>query len=286
MRRFRIIAAVICLLYGIHLNAQQIVIDPSQIAASATNAAEQIDYMLDQLGELAHLGDQMNSMREHIDNVFGEEGIGGTAISVMEDLGTLKRLTEAFNSTIGMTENYVQQMHELQRFRLTDANIMLNYLTTMQDYAELALETARKLLGTLGFSKKEKKDELEKLVGELEQKMKETEQKMQMEIEATIFAEGLTEFVEQIDAQMGPDDFVIAKQVYGSQSTATSSSLGVVSLLFILAAAVLSGFAFWIFSRGGIAGDPTADEIILRVVTGFVFGMALLRLVSIITGVS
>jgi hypothetical protein len=60
----------------------------------------------------------------------------------------------------------------------------------------------------------------------------------------------------------------------------------VVSLLFILAAAVLSGFAFWIFSRGGIAGDPTADEIILRVVTGFVFGMALLRLISIITGVS
>ena len=77
MRRFRIIAAVICLLCGIHLNAQQVVIDPSQIAASAANAAEQIDYMLDQLGELAHLGDQMNSMREHIDNVFGEDGIGG-----------------------------------------------------------------------------------------------------------------------------------------------------------------------------------------------------------------
>ena len=51
--------------------AQQVVIDPSQIAASATNAANQIDYMLDQLGELAHLGDQMNTMREHIDNVFG-----------------------------------------------------------------------------------------------------------------------------------------------------------------------------------------------------------------------
>lgn len=286
MKRFRIVAAVAILLSGAHLHAQQIVIDPSQIAASATNAAEQIDYMLDQLGELAHLGDQMNSMREHIDNVFGEDGIGGKTISVLEDLGTLKRLTEAFNSTIGMTETYVQQMQELQRFRLTDANIMLNYLTTMQDYAELALETARKLLGTLGFSKKEKKDELEKLVGELEQKMKQTEQKIQMEVEATIFAEGLTEFVEQIDSQMGADDFVLSKQVYGSQHTATSSSLNVISLLFILAAGVLSGFAFWIFSRGGIAGDPTADEIILRVVTGFIFGMALLRLISIITGVT
>lgn len=284
MRRFRIIAAVICLLCGIHLNAQQIVIDPSQIAASATNAAEQIDYMLDQLGELAHLGEQMNSMREHIDNVFGEDGIGGKAIGILEDLGTLKRLTEAFNSTVGMTETYAKQMQDLQRFRLTDANIMLNYLNTMKDYAEMAVETARKLLGTLGFSKKEKKDELEKIVSELEKEMERTQQKMQMEIEATIFAEGLTEFVEQIDAQMGADDFVIAKQVYGSQSTATSSSLSVISILFVLAAGILAGFAFWIFSRGGIAGDPTADEIILRVVTGFIFGMALLRLVTIITG--
>lgn len=284
MNRSRILSVVTALLCGFSAFAQQVVIDPSQIAASATNAAEQIDYMLDQLGELAHLGEQMNSMREHIDNVFGEDGIGGKAIGILEDLGTLKRLTEAFNSTVGMTETYAKQMQDLQRFRLTDANIMLNYLNTMKDYAEMAVETARKLLGTLGFSKKEKKDELEKIVSELEKEMERTQQKMQMEIEATIFAEGLTEFVEQIDAQMGADDFVIAKQVYGSQSTATSSSLSVISILFVLAAGILAGFAFWIFSRGGIAGDPTADEIILRVVTGFIFGMALLRLVTIITG--
>ena len=163
MNRCRIITVVAALLCGISSFAQQIVIDPSQIAASATNAAEQIDYMLDQLGELAHLGEQMNSMREHIDNVFGEDGIGGKAIGILEDLGTLKRLTEAFNSTVGMTETYAKQMQDLQRFRLTDANIMLNYLNTMKDYAEMAVETARKLLGTLGFSKKEKKDELEKI---------------------------------------------------------------------------------------------------------------------------
>ena len=284
MNRSRILSVVTALLCGLSAFAQQVVIDPSQIAASATNAAEQIDYMLDQLGELAHLGEQMNSMREHIDNVFGEDGIGGKAIDILEDLGTLKRLTEAFNSTVGMTETYAKQMQDLQRFRLTDANIMLNYLNTMKDYAEMAVETARKLLGTLGFSKKEKKDELEKIVSDLEKEMERTQQKMQMEIEATIFAEGLTEFVEQIDAQMGADDFVIAKQVYGSQSTATSSSLSVISILFVLAAGILAGFAVWIFSRGGIAGDPTADEIILRVVTGFIFGMALLRLVTIITG--
>ena len=103
MNRSRILSVVTALLCGLSAFAQQVVIDPSQIAASATNAAEQIDYMLDQLGELAHLGEQMNSMREHIDNVFGEDGIGGKAIGILEDLGTLKRLTEAFNSTVGMT---------------------------------------------------------------------------------------------------------------------------------------------------------------------------------------
>lgn len=266
--------------------AQQVVIDPSQIAASATNAANQIDYMLDQLGELAHLGDQMNTMREHIDNVFGEDGIAGKTISVLEDLGTLKRLTEAFDATLSRTDAYVRQMQELQRFRLNDANIMLNHLLTMQDYAEMALETARKLLNTLGFSKKEKKDELEKIIADLEYRMKDTQEKMQMEMQATILAEGLTEFVEQIDSQMGADDFILSKQAYGTKETAASGSLGAVSLLIVLAGALLTGFSYFVFTRGGIAGDPTADEIMLRVGSGFIGAMALLNLISILTGVS
>ena len=61
MSRYRITAILLALLCGMHASAQQVVIDPSQIAASATNAAEQVDYMLDQLGELAHLGDQMST---------------------------------------------------------------------------------------------------------------------------------------------------------------------------------------------------------------------------------
>ena len=240
--------------------------------------------MLDQLGELAHLGDQMSTLREHIDNVFGEDGVGGKAVSVMEDLGTLTRLTAAFNSTISMTQDYAEQLRQLEQFRMSDANIMLNYLTTMQDYAENAVETARKLLGTLGFSKKEKKEELEKIIDDLEERMEDAQQKIQMEVQATIFAEGLTEFIEQIDSQMGADDFILSKQGFGSAASATSSAIGTISLLFVVAAVLLSVFAYWVFSRGGIAGDPTADEIILRVVTGFLGGMALIRLVTLFTG--
>ena len=134
------------------VQAQQVVIDPSQIAASATNAANQIDYMLDQLGELANLGDQMNTMREHIDNVFGEDGIGGKAISVMQDLGTLARLTESYNSTIKMTEAYARQMQEMERYKLSDANMMLSYLNSMKTQIELAVETAKKILNTIIFN--------------------------------------------------------------------------------------------------------------------------------------
>ena len=55
LRRISILVFLISLLLPCTVRAQEIVIDPSQIAASATNAAEQVDYMLDQLGELAHL---------------------------------------------------------------------------------------------------------------------------------------------------------------------------------------------------------------------------------------
>ena len=162
----RIIIAVLLAVFPLALRAQQVVIDPSQIAASATNAANQIDYMLDQLGELAHLGEQMNTMREHIDNVFGEDGIGGKAISVMQDLGTLARLTESYNSTIKMTEAYARQMQEMERYKLSDANMMLSYLNSMKTQIELAIETAKKILNTMGFSKAEKKEEIEKMLNE------------------------------------------------------------------------------------------------------------------------
>ena len=108
--RNRILSTLFAVVVSLSAQAQEIVIDPRQIAASATNAAEQVDYLLDQLGELAHLGDQMSTVRDHIDRVFGEDGIGGKAINVMQDLGTLARLTESYNSTLKSTERYIQHM--------------------------------------------------------------------------------------------------------------------------------------------------------------------------------
>ena len=117
----RLAALIAALGIGLTAAAQQIVIDPSQIAASATNAAEQVDYMLDQLGELAHLGDQLSTMRGYIDEVFGDDGVGGKTISILQDLGTLDRLTQSYMSTIRSTEQLARTMEQMGQYRLSDA---------------------------------------------------------------------------------------------------------------------------------------------------------------------
>ena len=260
--------------------AQQVVIDPSQIAASATNAANQIDYMLDQLGELAHLGDQMNSMREHIDNVFGEDGIGGKTISVMQDLGTLARLTESYNSTIKMTEAYARQMQEMQRYKLSDANMMLSYLNSMKNQIELAIETAKKILNTMGFSKAEKKKEIEEIIQQMDENLVKMEKIMQIETQSTMMAEGMNEFMDFIDDQMSAEDFIQAKKAYGTASGAASGTLGVVSLILGLLGIASCALGYHLFVSGGIAGDPTSEQVFLRIGEAFLAAMVTINIIA------
>ena len=260
--------------------AQQVVIDPSQIAASATNAANQIDYMLDQLGELAHLGDQMNTMREHIDNVFGEDGIGGKTISVMQDLGTLARLTESYNSTIKMTEAYARQMQEMQRYKLSDANMMLSYLNSMKNQIELAIETAKKILNTMGFSKAEKKKEIEEIIQQMDENLVKMEKIMQIETQSTMMAEGMNEFMDFIDDQMSAEDFIQAKKAYGTASGAASGTLGVVSLILGLLGIASCALGYHLFVSGGIAGDPTSEQVFLRIGEAFLAAMVTINIIA------
>ena len=279
MRRYFIIATLLALL-PIAGKAQQVVIDPSQIAASATNAANQIDYMLDQLGELAHLGDQMNTMREHIDNVFGEDGIGGKAISVMQDLGTLARLTESYNSTIKMTQMYAKQMQEMERYRLSDANMMLSYLNSMKTQVELAVETAKKILSTMGFSKAEKKEEIEKIIEEMDTNLAKMEKIMQIETQSTVMAEGMNEFMNFIDEEMSAEDFIEAKKAYGTASGAASGTLGVISLILGLLGVASCALGYHLFVSGGIAADPTSEQVFLRIGEAFLAAMVAINIIA------
>ena len=276
----RIIIAVLLAVFPFAVKAQQVVIDPSQIAASATNAANQIDYMLDQLGELAHLGEQMNTMREHIDNVFGEDGIGGKAISVMQDLGTLARLTESYNSTIKMTEAYARQMQEMERYKLSDANMMLSYLNSMKTQIELAIETAKKILNTMGFSKAEKKAEIEKIIDEMDANLAKMEKVMEIETQSTIMAEGLNEFMDFIDEEMSTEEYIQAKKAYGTASGAASGTLGVISLILGLLGIASCALGYHLFVSGGIAGDPTSEQVFIRIGEAFLAAMVAINIIA------
>ena len=276
----RIIIAVLLAVFPLALRAQQVVIDPSQIAASATNAANQIDYMLDQLGELAHLGEQMNTMREHIDNVFGEDGIGGKAISVMQDLGTLARLTESYNSTIKMTQMYAQQMQEMERYKLSDANMMLSYLNSMKTQVELAIETAKKILNTMGFSKAEKKKEIEDIIDQMDANLAKMEKIMQIETQSTMMAEGMNEFMDFIEDEMSAEDFIEAKKAYGTASGAASGTLGAISLILGLLGIASCALGYHLFVSGGIAGDPTSDQVFIRIGEAFLAAMVAINIIA------
>ena len=281
MRRWTLtlfLAGLLC--FPVITRAQAVVIDPSQIAASAVNAADQLDYMFDQLGELAHLGDQMNTMREHINNVFGEDGIGGKTISLLQDLGTLQRLTESYNSTMKMTEMYARQMKEMEHFRLSDANMMLSYLNSMKTQVELAIETAKKILNTLGFSKMEKKQEVEQLIQEMEDNLSSMEKVMEVEVQATIMAEGLNDFMDVVDRDLSSQEYVSAKQGYGSQQGAASRSLGVISLILGLLGIASCALGYHLFVSGGIAGDPTSEQVFIRIGEAFLAATVTINIIA------
>ena len=281
MRRWTLtlfLAGLLC--FPVITRAQAVVIDPSQIAASAVNAADQLDYMFDQLGELAHLGDQMNTMREHINNVFGEDGIGGKTISLLQDLGTLQRLTESYNSTMKMTEMYARQIKELEQFGLSDANMMLSYLNSMKTQVELAIETAKKILNTLGFSKMEKKQEVEKLIAEMEENLGNMQKVMEVEVQATVMAEGLNDFMDVVDNDLSTQEFVTAKQGYGTQKGAASGSLGVISLILGLLGIASCALGYHLFVSGGIAGDPTSEQVFIRIGEAFLAATVTINIIA------
>lgn len=281
MRRWTLtlfLAGLLC--FPVITRAQAVVIDPSQIAASAVNAADQLDYMFDQLGELAHLGDQMNTMREHINNVFGEDSIGGKTISLLQDLGTLQRLTESYNSTMKMTEMYARQIKELEQFGLSDANMMLSYLNSMKTQVELAIETAKKILNTLGFSKMEKKQEVEKLIAEMEENLGNMQKVMEVEVQATVMAEGLNDFMDVVDNDLSTQEFVTAKQGYGTQKGAASGSLGVISLILGLLGIASCALGYHLFVSGGIAGDPTSEQVFIRIGEAFLAATVTINIIA------
>lgn len=262
------------------VGAQAVVIDPSQIAASAINVADQIDYAIDQVSELTNMGDKLGNLKGHLDNVFGEDGIGGKAISLMQDLGTLDRLTKVYNSTLQTTAAYATRLKDSGKFSMGDVNAMLAYLNSSKQTAELAIQTARKILNTLGFSKGEKKDEIDKMIKELEDDLAKMNTAMEIEMEAIQMAEGLSDFVAMIDNEANSEQYVQALEPYGDKTSAAGRSLGLISIILMFLGIASAAWGYVIYIRGGIAGDPTADNVFIRVGVALFAGMFILNLIS------
>ena len=286
MKRSISIIAALLLCSVLRVGAQQVVIDPSQIAASATNAAEQVDYMLDQLGELAEVGNKLQTMRDHIDNVFGEDGIGGKTLSILNDLGTLDRLTKAFNSTMKKTEEYARMMEDMKKYKLSDANTMLMYLNEMKAQAMMAIDVAKKIINTLGLSKKEKKEEVEKIIDEMETDLKKAEKVIRIEQETTMMAEGLSSLMDFVDNNMSKADYVDSRKAYGNIKEAGKGSMSVLAIVIALLGILSTVYGMIVFVRGGLAGDATVDNVFLRVAVGTAAGLIMITLISTASGLN
>lgn len=271
---------LLTVLWSVCASAQEVVIDPTQIAASALNVLDQIDYAIDQIDELADMGGKLGNLKGHLDNVFGEDGIGGKAISLMQDLGTLERLTKTYDSIMKSAVRYAALMKEMESFRMSDVNVLLSYLNTSRNTAELAVATAKKILASVGLSKGEKKEELDKLIRELEEQLEALDDTMEIEIEATLMAEGLDDFMELLDDDFSVEQFVSSKQEYGERKSAAGRSLGVITAILMLLGIVAVAYGYVIYLRGGIAGDPTAQNVFIRIGVALFACMFILQLLS------
>lgn len=271
---------LLTVLWCFRANAQAVVIDPTQIAASALNVLDQIDYAIDQIDELTDMGGKLGNLKGHLDNVFGEDGVGGKAISLMQELGRLEQLTKTYNATLQSAVRYAGIMKEMESFKMSDVNVLLAYLNSSKNTAELAVQTAKKMLASIGLSKGEKKDELDKLIKELEEQLEAMDDTMEIEIESTLMAEGLDDFMELLDDDLSVEQFVQSKQEYGEQKSAAGRTLGIISAILMLLGIVAVAYGYVIYLRGGIAGDPTAQNVFIRIGVALFAGMFILQLLS------
>ena len=106
------------------------------------------------------------------------------------------------------------------------------------------------------------------------------EKVMQIETQSTVFAEGLNDFIEVVDREMTAEGYVAAKQAYGSSRSAASGSLGVISLILGLLGIASCALGYHLFVSGGIAGDPTSEQVFIRIGEAFLAATVAINIIS------
>jgi hypothetical protein len=103
---------------------------------------------------------------------------------------------------------------------------------------------------------------------------------MQIETQSTMMAEGMNEFMDFIDQEMSAEDFIEAKKPYGTASGAASGTLGVISLILGLLGIGSCALGYHLFVSGGIAGDPTSEQVFIRIGEAFLAATVTINIIA------
>ena len=118
------------------------------------------------------------------------------------------------------------------------------------------------------------------MIKELEEELAAMESAMEIEMEASLMAEGLVDFVNMIDNEASTEQYVQAMEPYGEKTSTAGRTLGLITIILMLLGIVATAWGYVVYLRGGIAGDPTAQNVFIRIGVALFASMFLLNIIS------
>jgi len=252
-------------------NAQEVVIDPSMIASAAANSAEQIDYMIEQISHLTDLGDKITGIRSYIDDIFPEEG--EKIMSLLGELGTLEDLSVAYSRSVKATSDGISALKTMKKAGIGDINSILELLSENKRLTEQMIQRSRAILHQAGFSKMEKKQQIESICQEMEKNTQEVEDIIFIQQRISHNVQGLDSFLNCVN------DFT------NSRNTKTQKegfSLGGFTRILSTILMLIGIFSLMWGYRIYLQGDGT---VFLRIACGILCGVIFLGVLSKLFGV-
>lgn len=266
----RIMTALLCItMWCTAAFCQEIVIDPSQIAASAENTAEQIDYMIRQINEITSLGDKVSSLREYAQNSFGEDLAG--AAELLRSLGTLDRLAAAYSERIDMIASVSKQAGLLSKEGLSNITALADLLEQSISSAKQSVDACRRILSERGFTKKEKKDMIESIVKDIENGTTMLRETSSIETGIALNAKAISDLCSIAENHIGEEQAPARM----SQSARVTGMISVVLMLCAVVSLV------WGYSRH-CQGD---DNVFIRIGAGILACIIILGVLSRVFGI-
>lgn len=241
-----------------------VVVDPTQIAASASDAATALETSLSLLEQLGMAKEKIDSMRNSISDFFDEDGVGGRFIDTMQDVGRLQRLIEDLNQTIEMAVSYNQSLSELENWGVEVPVHELRFAVLIQEELNASFEILKSLLGSPGSrkSKKDATDEFERRIKEVKAEIaiKQLEHARSLQIANTV-----REVDAFLDMALSTDSFVEHYRDLGTVQKSSNKLFSILTLLLGFVGICATVWGFILSFRGDEAGTSERSTWFIRV---------------------